>query len=66
MPAILPVPVQAPPGETLTMQPIDLQERFGKRYQIARDEAHKPRGKIDPWLLLIPCRYGHILSLIHI
>lgn len=39
------------------MNCINLNETFPK-YQIDYDPAHK-RGD-DPWLQIIPCRYGHI------
>ena len=44
----------------------DLQRLFGDRYVIGHDEAyHADYGsnawRHDPWLLLIPCKHGHIL-----
>ncbi len=43
---------------------IDLQARFGQRYQIGCDPAYSPQGrawaKLDPWFLTIPCLHGHI------
>ena len=44
---------------------IDLQERFGDRYRVAYDESHEadrgPNARThDPWLLTLPCRFGHI------
>jgi hypothetical protein len=32
---------------------------FGERFKLARDEAAM-RGQHDPWLLVIPCRFGHL------
>src|SRR5262245_39309974 len=37
---------------------VNLRETFGERFQIDHDEARR-RGD-DPWLQVIPCRYGHI------
>jgi hypothetical protein len=37
---------------------INLRERFG-HYRIEYDPAHHGRSD-DPWLQIIPCRYGHI------
>lgn len=44
------------------MDCIDLQERFGDRYRIGFDPAYDPRGRkhLDPWMMLIPCRFGTI------
>lgn len=43
---------------------INLKERFGDRYRIAFDPAYNPRGRpkklLDPWMMIIPCRYGEI------
>jgi hypothetical protein len=43
---------------------INLLETFGAEYRIEFDEAYDPRGKprdrLDPWMMLIPCRYGEI------
>jgi hypothetical protein len=44
---------------------IDLQERFGEKYKIGKDPSYwAEHGKggwaHDPWLLLIPCKFGHI------
>jgi hypothetical protein len=37
---------------------INLREKFGRRFRIEREEGC---GRIDdPWLLIIPCRFGHI------
>lgn len=44
---------------------IDLKRQFGQRYQITCEESYdaergeRARGH-DPWLLTIPCRFGHI------
>ena len=41
---------------------IDFRQRFGGKYRIEFDEAanNGAGGKRDPWLYLLPCRYGHI------
>ena len=43
---------------------VNLMERFGKRYRIEFDPAynpkHRPRAKLDPWMMVIPGRYGTI------
>ena len=43
---------------------INLTERFGARYRIAFDPAydpkHRPRDKLDPWYMVIPCQRGEI------
>jgi hypothetical protein len=43
---------------------INLLERFGDRYKIAFDEAynprHLPKDRLDPWMMVIPCRGGVI------
>jgi hypothetical protein len=44
---------------------INLRERFGKRYKVTYEESyqaqHGPRAWVDdPWLMIIPCRHGHI------
>jgi len=44
---------------------LDLRTVAGKRYRVAHDPAyaaeHGDRGRTDdPWLLTIPCRFGHI------
>ena len=45
---------------------IDLRGRFGRRYRVGYDESYAAeRGANarihDPWLMIIPCRFGHIL-----
>jgi hypothetical protein len=45
----------------MTQTPIDLTALAGKRYQLAYDPAHKGRSA-DPWLAIVPCRYGHIYA----
>ena len=35
---------------------IDLKEKFGRRYRVAYEDSYFA----DPWLLIVPCRYGHI------
>lgn len=44
------------------MQPINLKELFGNKYRIEHDPAaaYEQGGKRDPWLFIIPCKYGHI------
>jgi len=44
---------------------IDLAAAFGDRFRVERDPAysaeHGIRGQsVDPWLLTIPCRFGHV------
>lgn len=44
---------------------VDLDARFGRRYRIEYEESysaqHGPKAKVrDPWLMVIPCRAGHI------
>lgn len=43
---------------------INLLDRFGDRYRITFDPAydakHRPREKLDPWMMVIPCRVGEI------
>jgi hypothetical protein len=44
---------------------VDLQERFGKRYKVTYEESYQAaRGtgasRGDPWLMILPCRHGHI------
>jgi len=43
---------------------LDLQETFGSRYRIEFEEsyyAERSRQTVDdPWLQIIPCRFGHI------
>ena len=39
---------------------IDLRTVAGKRYRLDCDLSHKGRTAPDPWLLIIPCRFGHI------
>ena len=44
---------------------INLKERFGQRFKVVYEESyhathgHGARAE-DPWLLIVPCRYGHI------
>lgn len=46
------------------MDCINLRERFGDRYRVAFDPAydpkHRPREKLDPWYMTIPCERGEI------
>jgi hypothetical protein len=50
-------------GTTMT-EPINLMQRFGKRYRIGWDGAYNPknvpRDKLDPWAMEIPCERGTI------
>jgi hypothetical protein len=43
---------------------INLRERFGRRYKIGWDTAydpkHRPKDKLDPWMMLILCQRGEI------
>jgi hypothetical protein len=43
---------------------VNLRERFGNQYRITFDEAYdprnRPRDKLDPWMMQIPCRFGTI------
>lgn len=43
---------------------INLKERFGNRYRISLNPAYNSRGRpkksLDPWMMVIPCRYGEI------
>src|SRR5262245_13801374 len=48
-----------PPEPLLTPAPIDLRKIAGKRYRLEYEPSHKGRAD-DAWLLVIPCRYGHI------
>ena len=47
------------------MQCVNLKERFGERYRVEYEESYyaeygaNPRTD-DPWLMIIPCRNGHI------
>ena len=44
---------------------INLRDMFGDRFKVTYDKAyhaeHGERGRtIDTWLMVVPCRYGHI------
>ena len=44
---------------------INLREQFGRRYKVQYEESyyaeHGPNAWVeDPWLMIIPCRNGHI------
>lgn len=43
---------------------INLMKRCGDRYKIGFDPAYdpknRPRDKLDPWMMVIPCRIGEI------
>ena len=43
----------------MTQNPIDLKTLAGKRYRLQYDESRQGREE-SPWLLIVPCRYGHI------
>jgi hypothetical protein len=47
------------------MDCIDLKERFGRRHRVRYEESYRAdrgRGRTrDPWLMILACRYGHIL-----
>ncbi len=50
------------------VEPINLRERFGRRYKVGYDEAffaeHGPNARgDDPWLLIIVGRLGHVYPL---
>ena len=38
---------------------IDLQVRFGRRYRVTSEHGRMARRR-DPWMLLIPCKFGHL------
>ena len=38
---------------------INLKEQFGRKYRIGWDECRQGLER-DPWLMQIPCKYGHI------
>lgn len=43
---------------------INLEERFGQRFKVVYEESYYTErtmnSLVDPWLMVIPCRYGHI------
>ncbi len=41
---------------------LNLRELYGKRYRITHDPAAEcePNGKRDPWLFVIPAKFGEI------
>jgi len=44
---------------------INLEERFGRQYRVTYEESywveHGPDARVcDPWLMILPCRHGHI------
>jgi hypothetical protein len=43
----------------MTPAPIDLRAVAGKRYRVEYEASRIGRAE-DPWLLIIPCRYGHV------
>lgn len=43
----------------------NLKERFGRRYRVEYEESyyaeHGDGARVeDPWLMIVPCRYGHV------
>ena len=44
---------------------INLRDHFGDRYRIGWDPAydpkHRPKDKLDPWMMLVLCKRGEIL-----
>ena len=42
------------------MDPINLDECYGKKYQITYDQAAalESRGRCNPWYYIIPCKFG--------
>jgi hypothetical protein len=47
------------------MDCINLKQRFGRRFKVTHEESREAEfgdgaRTVDPWLLLIPCQYGHI------
>jgi hypothetical protein len=46
------------------MECVNLLECFGRRFRIGFEDGytyqHVPRRCLDPWMMLIPCRHGHI------
>jgi hypothetical protein len=55
-------PAHAAQQRAHAAQPVNLAERFGKRYRITYDPAYHPKGKHAPdaWYMQIPCQYGTI------
>jgi len=43
---------------------INLQKRFGRQYRISYDPTynpkHRPKGKLDPWMMQVECQRGVI------
>ena len=43
---------------------INLQDDFGDRYRVTYEESYfverSRQTVVDPWLMIIPCRFGHI------
>ena len=43
---------------------VNLKERFGDRYKVTYEESYYAERSrhtvVDPWLMIIPCKYGHI------
>ncbi len=46
------------------MECVNLKDRFGRRFKVEYEESYyDERTKHtleDPWLMIVPCRYGHI------
>ena len=58
-------PNPAPGGTSLQRECIDLKRCFGRQYRVRYEESYQahygPLARTpDPWLMIIPCRCGHI------
>jgi hypothetical protein len=42
------------------MEPVNLRERFGKRYRIGFDPSRSSAWDHDLWMMTVRCRYGEI------
>ena len=46
------------------MDCINLRQEFGRRYRVRFDPAYtakgRPHAQRDPWMMVLPCRYGTI------
>jgi hypothetical protein len=46
------------------MNPPDLEELYGDRLRVEYEESYYTertrRSKVEPWLMTIPCQYGHV------
>ncbi len=48
-------------------QCINLKERFGRKFRVEYEESYHaeygPDARTEaPWLMIVPCRYGHVFS----